>query len=452
MASMRELETAAYRSTYAPNKRFCAASAKEHTHRLDSNEHTIYIYSNMSKEMLSLAIVPHGSYTGEICVLAYPVTVGRRCLAIVPHGSFTGEICVLAFPVSVAVVARSIERGLARCVNILVRVRQKNTLLVQPSILRVFADTNCIPHSSFMLCAISSKIMVFTNSKMCRCLHTIFNFVSNITMFCIAVVCAVLSQHEGYSPCELKPHSTNPAISVVLRDWCAIAGAHNQAKGLAAPFGPADAVRVLGNLTQCQRFYQPEHSPGPLAFVASVCAQQGRLYDTKYSVVHPKCLPPTDAPLHLTTCTDLLAESRVHLCNCGLGGDGCTGAASHARPLKRNCPIGMQDRNFWRTYQACHTLVDDWAARTAVYAKARSPLEMLGLMTDCSQRTDVSLNYTQAYYAVESDRASKHAQAVRSLHLQCLLAPKYTTPTLNDYPILPKLVVEWSGQWCRDLF
>ena len=46
---------------------------------------------------------------------------------------------------------------------------------------------------------------------------------------------------------------------------------------------------------------------------------------------------------------------------------------------------------------------------------------MLGLMTDCTKRFKVDVNYTQAYYAVEDDRASKHVQAVRTLDIQCLL-------------------------------
>lgn len=270
-------------------------------------------------------------------------------------------------------------------------------------------------------------------------------------MLCIALGCAVLSQHEAYSPCELKHHSTNPTLNFVLRDWCKISVAHNLVKDLAVPFKPADAVQVLENTTRCPLFPE-QHGPGPMAFAANVCAQQnGRPGDSRFNVIALKCLPPTIAPQHLQTCTDLLAEVRLHWCSCGMGGDGCTNWRTNPQHFKKKCPIGMQDKGFWRsTYRACISVVGDWSARKLLYGNAQSPLEMLGIMTDCSKRFEV--NYTQSYYAVENDRASKHAQAARSLHLQCLLAPRYTIPMLNDYPVLPKLVVEWSGQWCRDLF
>jgi len=263
----------------------------------------------------------------------------------------------------------------------------------------------------------------------------------------------MLSQREGYSPCELKYHSTNPTIGYVLSDWCAIGDTASRAGALATPFKPAIAVGLLANTTACPLFPKSERAR-PLAeteFVRTVCAQRKNPHDTRFSVIASKCLPPTIAPQHLQTCTDLLAEARLHWCSCGMGGDGCTNWRTNAQHFKPNCPIGMQDKGFWRqTYVACKTVVDDWTARKSLYNTTQSPLEMLGLMTDCANQPSLKFNYTEAYYTAENSRAYSHAAALRSLKIQCLLAPTYNTK--YDNTALPKLIVRWNRQWCRDLF
>ena len=266
-------------------------------------------------------------------------------------------------------------------------------------------------------------------------------------MILLCAFSSALSVPANYSPCELKYHSTNPTISYVVNDWCAIGDTANRIDALATPFKPAKAVELLANTTTCPLFPKSERAR-PLAeteFVTNLCAQRKYPHDTRFRGIASKCLPPTIAPQHLQTCTDLLAEARLHWCSCGMGGDGCTNWQTNPQHFKRNCPIGMQDKGFWQTYQACKTTVGDWTARKSLYENAQSPLEVLHLMTDCADQ----FNYTEAYYTAENSRAYSHAAALRSLKMQCLLAPTYNTK--YDNTALPMLIVQWNRQWCRDL-
>ena len=158
----------------------------------------------------------------------------------------------------------------------------------------------------------------------------------------------------------------------------------------------------------------------------------------------------------LHQCRRASARRSVQVCNCCgamVGGDGCT--KYWPQHFKRNCPIGMQGRDFWRrTYPACKTVVDDWTARKSLYNNTQSPLETLRLMTDCADpfcadQPSLKFNYTEAYYTAENSRAYSHAAALRSLKMQCLLAPTYNTKYVNA--ALPMLIVQWNRQWCRDL-
>ena len=279
-------------------------------------------------------------------------------------------------------------------------------------------------------------------------------------MILLCAFSTALSMPADYSPCELKYHSTNPTISYAVNDWCAIGDKANRIDALATPFNLAKAVELLANTTTCQLFPKSERArpSAETEFVTNLCAAQRKYpHDTRFRGIASKCLPPTIAPQHLQTCTDLLAEARLHWCSCGMGGDGCT-KYSQTTPqyFKRNCPIGMQDKDFWRrTYLACKTVVDDWTARKSLYNNTQSPLEMLGLMTDCADQfcadqPSLKFNYTEAYYTAENSRAYSHAAALRSLKLQCLLAPTYNTK--YDNAALPMLIVQWNRQWCRDLF
>lgn len=278
-------------------------------------------------------------------------------------------------------------------------------------------------------------------------------------MFLIGVVCTVLKMHADYLPCELKYHSTNPTISYVLSDWCAISDTVSRAEALATPFMPAKAVELLANTTTCSsgasdRFLFPPPATVQSEFMTNVCAPQLKHpHDTRFNTIASKCLPPTIAPQHLQTCTDLLAEARLHMCSCGMGGDGCKFSQSNTRHFLPNCPIGMQDKGFWQTYVACKTVVGDWTARKLLYNTTHSPLEMLKIMTDCAEpllEKYFNINYTEAYYTAENNRAYNHAAALRSLKIQCLLAPNYQLK--YDNTALPKLIVQWNQQWCRNLF
>lgn len=269
-------------------------------------------------------------------------------------------------------------------------------------------------------------------------------------MILLGVVSAALS---AYSPCELKYRTTNPTISYVLNDWCAIVDTVNTVDLLAAPFKPARAVALLANGTMCP-YVASKHSR-PLAeseFMTNVCApRDGRRFDRLSTVIASKCLPPIITPQYLQTCTDLIAEARLHWCSCGMGGKECTNWQIHPEHFNLECPIGMKDQSFWRVrYVACKTTVDDWTARKLLYANTQSPLDILRLMTDCAGRFSVYFNYTKAYYTAENNRVYNHPVAVRSLNMQCLLAPQYTNTYANA--ALSKLVLQWNQQWCRDLF